>query len=132
MTIYEVIAQHYDANLVDMNSVPLYLGAIPQGAPVPAVTFFSVNLKADVTHDGDGKSQMRRVQFTSVAEYLTDADTIRSNLRKLLKTLPGTYDNIWVQSCVPTGLAPDMRDDVNLRWNALIDYWIYYTDNGGD
>jgi hypothetical protein len=128
MNIYEAITSFYDAHVADdMDGVPLYLGAIPQGLNPPATTFSLVSGVPIVTHDGESATRRERFQFNGISTYLGDAIVIRENFRKLLKTLPDTYGDLVVQSCVPTGSPRDLRDDVNMRWNAQQDFLLYYT-----
>jgi hypothetical protein len=127
MDIYDVIATHLTTNIDELDNIPTYLGMIPQGTQPPAITYFLVSGVPLVSHDGENPTRRERFQFDGISEYLSDAVKIRENFRMLLKTLPGTYTGINVQSCVPFGSPRDRRDDINLRWNAQQDYLLYYT-----
>jgi hypothetical protein len=126
-TIYDAIASFITTNIAQVGNVPAYLGYMPQGVNPPAIVFSLVSGAPLVSHDGENTTRAERFQFSCVSEYLSDAVLIREDVRNLLKTLPGTYTDIIIQSCVPMGSPRDRREDETLRWNAQQDFLLYYT-----
>lgn len=103
-----------------------YLGLLPQGVRLPAITITSISgaPRNTVSMREPNRVVRERVQVTAYAKTYKELDELMLTITQSIKNKRGEIAGMRVQSIIPAGIGPDLEGANPVMLARSADYFV--------